>query len=223
MAIDLYWGSGSPYAWRVLLALEFKSLPYTSHVLQFSKQEHKSPQMLALNPRGRVPVLKDGDYVVFESLAVLYYLDLKYPDPPIFGRTPEEAGVIMRVICEFQAYAESQVTSILRAVFGFAPSGPALDLTEAMHVVASEARTIEGRLSKSNWIVGESFSAADMVCFPSIQLLRRALNRPAARDLSSRFLPIETHYPALGRWIARVEALPGYERTYPPHWRETPG
>jgi glutathione S-transferase len=223
MAIDLYWGSGSPYAWRVLLALEFKHVPYTSHVLQFSKQEHKSPQMLALNPRGRVPVLKDGDYVVFESLAVLYYLDLKYPDPPIFGRTPEEAGVIMRVICEFQAYAEDQVTNILRTVFGLSPSGPAPDLTEAMHVVASEARTIEGRLSKSNWIVGESCSAADMVIFPSIQLLRRALNRPAARDLSSRFLPIETHYPALGRWIARVEALPGYERTYPPHWRETHG
>jgi len=58
---------------------------------------------LALNPRGRVPVLKDGDYVCFESLAILYYLDLKYPQPPIFGRTPEEAGTIMRVICEYQA------------------------------------------------------------------------------------------------------------------------
>ncbi len=42
MAIDVYWGSGSPYAWRVLLALEYKRLPYTSHLLQFSKQEHKS-------------------------------------------------------------------------------------------------------------------------------------------------------------------------------------
>jgi glutathione S-transferase len=223
MAIDLYWGSGSPYAWRVLLALEFKHLPYTSHLLQFSKQEHKSPQMLALNPRGRVPVLKDGDYVVFESLAVLYYLDLKYPAPPIFGHTPEEAGVIMRVICEFQAYAERQATNIVTTVFAKTPNLPAADLTAAMHVVASEARTIEGRLSKSNWIVGESFSAADMVIFPTIQLLRRALNRPEAHDLSSRFLPLETNYPALDRWIARVEALPGYERTYPPHWRETHG
>jgi glutathione S-transferase len=223
MAIDLYWGSGSAYAWRVLLALEFKHLPYTSHVLQFSKQEHKSPQMLALNPRGRVPVLKDGDYVVFESLAVLYYLDLKYPAPPIFGHTPEEAGVIMRVICEFQAYAERQAANIVTAVFAKTPNLPAADLTAAMHVVASEARTIEGRLSKSNWIVGESFSAADMVIFPSIQLLVRALNRPEARDLSSRFLPLATNYPALDRWIARVEALPGYERTYPPHWRDTPG
>ena len=104
MAIDLYWASGSAYSWRVLMALEHKRLHYASHLLQLSLQEQKSPQMLALNPRGRLPVLKDGDYVVFESLAVLYYLDLKYPEPPIFGRTPEEAAVIMRVINEFQAY-----------------------------------------------------------------------------------------------------------------------
>src|SRR5438132_5456112 len=118
MAIDLYWGSGSPYAWRVMLALEHKGLAYTSHLLQFSKQEHKSPQMLSLNFRGRVPVLKDGDYVVFESLAVLFYLDRKYPTSvPLFGRTPEEAGVIMRVICEYQAYAEEHVMNIVSAFF----------------------------------------------------------------------------------------------------------
>ena len=80
MSIDLYWGSGSPFSWRVLLALELKKLPYANHLLQFSKQEHKSPQMLSLNFRGRVPVLKDGDYVVFESLAVLFYLDRNYKE-----------------------------------------------------------------------------------------------------------------------------------------------
>jgi hypothetical protein len=49
--------------------------------------------------------------------------------------------------------------------------------------------------------------------------LKRALERPVARELSSRFMPVEVNYPALGRWLARVAALPGYERTYPPHWR----
>jgi len=156
MAIEVFWGSGSPYAWRVLLALEHKRLPYVSHVLQFSKQEHKSPHMLALNPRGRVPVLKDGDYVCFESLAILYYLDLKYPAPPIFGRSPEEAGTIMRVICEYQAYIEPHLNAITRAVFqGNADLGSDA-ITAAMHAAASEARTIEGRLSKSEWIVGDS-------------------------------------------------------------------
>jgi glutathione S-transferase len=219
MAIEVYWGSGSPFAWRVLLALEYKRLPYVSHLLQFSKQEHKSPQMLALNPRGRVPVIKDGDYVCFESLAILYYLDLKYPQPPIFGRTPEEAGTIMRVICEYQAYIEPRLTSILRAIQFGAADLDSDEITAAMHAVASEARTIEGRLSKSEWIVGDCCSAVDMVIFPGIQLLRRALDKPQAAALSSRFMPVEVNYPALGRWLARVAALPGYERTYPPHWR----
>jgi glutathione S-transferase len=219
MAIEVWWGSGSPYAWRVLLALELKRLPYVSHLLQFSKQEHKSPHMLSLNPRGRVPVLKDGDYVCFESLAILYYLDLKYPQPALFGRSPEEAGTIMRVICEYQAYIEPHVARITRAVF-FGDADLAGDeVTAAMHALASEARTIEGRLSKSEWIVGEACSAVDLVIFPGIQLVKRALERPRARALWSRFMPVEVNYPALARWLARVAALPGYERTYPPHWR----
>ena len=221
MALTLYWGSGSPFAWRVLLALEHKRLPYESQLLHFDKQEHQSPQMLKLNPRGRVPVLKDGDYVVFESVAILYFLDLKYPQQPIFGSSPEEAGVIMRVICEFQAYAEPSLIKITSAVFAGKVADGIEELTDAMHVVAREARTIEGRLSKEPWIVGTGYSATDMVIFPWIQLLRRALDRPAAAELGARFLPMERNYPALARWIGRIEALPGYERTYPPHWRHT--
>jgi len=219
MAIDVYWGSGSPYSWRVLLALAFKRLPYTGHLLQFSKQEHKSPQMLALNFRGRVPILKDGDYVVFESLAILYYLDLKYPDPPIFGRTAEEAGVIMRVICEYQSYAELHVNRLVDAFFFPEKRRIWDELATSMHVVASEARSIEMRLAKSDWVVGESFSAADIVIFPGLQVLLRALAKPGAEELSSRFLPLEINYPALARWVQRVEALPGYDRTFPPHWK----
>jgi glutathione S-transferase len=97
------------------------------------------------------------------------------------------------------------------------------DTTQAIQTVGNEARSIEGRLSKSDWIVGETVSAADFVIFPSIQLLLRALRRQEAADLRSRFLPMDANYPALARWIARMEGLPGYERTYPPHWREQPG
>ncbi|HTV97115.1 MAG TPA: glutathione S-transferase family protein [Steroidobacteraceae bacterium] len=220
MAITLYWGSGSPHSWRVLLALEHKRLEYESHLLHFDKQEHQSPPMLKMNPRGRLPVLKDGDYVVFESVAVLYYLDLKYPSPPLFGSSPEEAGVIMRVICEFQDYAEPALSRIVNAIFSDQVADALEELTDAMHRVAREARTIEGRLSKELWIVGDAYSAADMVIFPWIQVLRRALDRSAAAELGSRFLPMEKNYPALARWIGRIEALPGYARTYPPHWHE---
>ena len=220
MAIEIYWGSGSPYSWRVLLALEYKRLAYDSHLLQFSKQEHKSPQMLRMNPRGRVPVLKDGDYVVFESLACLLYLDRKYPDYPLFGTSAEEAGTIMRVICEYQAYAEHFVTQIVSAVFLDQLDQQAEEVTRAMHIVAGEARTIEGRLSKSDWLVGEQPSAADLTVFPGIMLLRRAMEKREAGDLRSRFLLLESTYPAIARWIERVEQLPGYDRSFPPHWRD---
>ena len=103
---------------RVMLALEHKGLAWQSHLLKFDQQEHKAPQMLAMNPRGKLPVLRDGDYVVFESLAILYYLDRKYPARPIFGSSPEEAAVIMRVICEYQAYIEPSLMQIVRDVFG---------------------------------------------------------------------------------------------------------
>ena len=210
MAIDLYWGSGSAYCWRVLLALKHKGLEYRSHPLKFDQQEHQAPQMLAMNPRGRLPVLRDSDYVVFESAAILYFLDRKYPEPPLFGRTAEEGGVIMRVVCEYQAYAEP---SLMQLVAHFLyrrdprpDAGLAEAMSEAMHRVAGEARTIERRLAQSDWVVGESISAADMVIYPDIRLLLRALATPGASELAARFLPVETNYPALGRWIERVAA-----------------
>jgi glutathione S-transferase len=214
MAIDFYWGRGSPSCWRVALALDCKGLDYNSHQLDFELQEHKSPQMLALNFRGRLPVLRDGDYVVFESLAILYYLDRKYPEPPIFGRTPEEAGVIMRVICEYQSYAEPPLKQITRALLEQHQRGVGEPLAEAMHRVAGEARSIEQRLARSDWVVGESFSAADMMIYPDIRLLLHALQRPDAHELAARFLPMHSNYPALGRWLERVAALPARERAW---------
>jgi glutathione S-transferase len=222
MAIELYWGSGSAYCWRVMLALEHKRLPWQGQLLKFDQQEHKAPQILAMNPRGKLPVLRDGDYVVFESLAILYYLDRKYPEQPLFGGSPEEAAVIMRVICEYQAYIEPSLMQIARDVL-FAPLlAIGEDTVEAMHKVASEARTIERRLAQGDWVVGDGLSAADLVIYPDIRLLLRALAAPGAHELAARFLPLEANYPALGRWLGRMAALPGHDRTWPPHWGAPP-
>ncbi len=60
----------------------------------------------------------------------------------------------MRVICEFQDYAEPALHKIVDAIFSDRIAPEIDELTDAMHVVAREARTIEGRLSKEQWIVG---------------------------------------------------------------------
>jgi glutathione S-transferase len=220
MALELWWGSGSPYSWRALLALEYKQLPYESHLVQFANQEHKSPQLLQMNPRGRVPVLKDGDYVCFESLAIVQYLDRKYPERPLFGHSAEETGTIVRVISEYHSYVEDHIKKIIYAVLFQGVEGHQDEITRAIHIVATEAKTIENRLSQSSWVVGEEFSAADLVIYPGIQTLLRALERREAQELRGRLLPLQEKYPGLAAWSKRIEALPGYERTYPPHWRE---
>ncbi len=219
MAMELWWGSGSPYSWRALLALEYKQLPYVSHLVEFSKQEHKSPQMLQMNPRGRVPVLKDGDYVCFESLAILHYLDRKQPDPPLFGRTAEETGTITRVICEYEWYAEEHIQKIIYTILFQGMDGRMEEVERALGNVIAEARTIEARLASSSWLVGDACSAADIVVFPGIQVLLRTLERREAQELRTRLLPVESRFPAIAAWIERIKALPGFDRTYPPHWR----
>ena len=103
-SLEIFWGSGSPNAWRVLLTAELKKVPYESRLLEFSKEEHKKPEFLALNPRGKVPAIRDGDVVLYESLAIMAYLDRRNPEPAIFGRTPGETGRIWRTISEFECY-----------------------------------------------------------------------------------------------------------------------
>ena len=99
--VEIYWISGSPFAWRVLLTAEVKGIPYEGKLLEASKGELKTPEFLAINPLGRVPTICDGNFTLHESLAIMVYLDRKHPNPPLFGRTAEEAGRIFERISEF--------------------------------------------------------------------------------------------------------------------------
>lgn len=219
MALEVFWGSGSPFAWRVLLALEVKRLPYESRLLQFSKGEHKAPAYLAMNPRGKVPVLRDGDYVLYESSAILGYLDAKYPSPPLYGTTPEERGTVLRLIAETESYLQPPLMRTAQALFGTQAKEKAADLRAAGGEIQRELTTIDGILARTPWLAGAELSAADLVLFPLVQLLVRAAGKPEAAALDLGVLPLRERYPAIAAWVARVEALPGYERTYPPHWR----
>ncbi len=220
MAIELYWGSGSPFAWRVMLTLEVKGLAYESKLLEFSKGEHKTPAYLQLNPRGKVPTLKDGNTVLYESLAIMSYLDRKYPEPPLFGKTPEETGLIWRALLECESYVVSAGNKVARPIFFGKGLDKVEEIQEAAQALRHELKTMDERLARSHWLVGDKISAADIGIFPLIQLLLRAASKEAARPLRLGVLPIGETFPNVAAWLQRIEALPNYERTYPPHWRQ---
>jgi glutathione S-transferase len=219
MALELYWGSGSPFAWRVMLSLEVKRLSYQSKLLEFSKGEHKAPGFLKLNPRGKVPVLKDGDLVLYESLAIMAYLDKKYPEPPLFGISAEETGLIWRTISEVDSYLLETGNKLIRPIFFGKGMDKPDDIKEAAAAIRQELASIDSQLAHSNWLVGTKISAADISLFPLIQIILRAAGKDVAQPLQLALLPLSSMFPNIAAWVKRIEAIPGYERTYPPHWR----
>ena len=219
MTIEVYWGSGSPYAWRVLLTLEAKKLPYVSRLIEFSKEEHKTPDYLALNPRGKVPTLKDGDYVLSESIAIMAYLDRKQPEPPLFGRDASETGRVWKAISDSMSYFEPAGLRVVVPIFFGTAADNADDIRAAIPEVHAELALMDRRLGKENWLALGQLSAADLAVYPFVEVLLRAAGKESARPLDLGLLPFAEHYPALEAWRQRIRALPGYAKTYPPHWR----
>ncbi len=219
MTIEVIWGSGSPYAWRVLLTLEVKGLAYELRLIQFSKGEQRAPEHLALNPRGKVPVLREGDYVLSESLAIMAYLDRRQPEPPLFGSSAEETGLIWKAIAEFESYVAPVLRRIVVPVFLGKPLDAA-DLQAAAGELDGELGGMAEAAARHGWLAGERLSAADLAVLPFVEVLLRAARNQALRDLGLAILPFAERYPALEDWRLRIAALPGYARTCPPHWRE---
>jgi glutathione S-transferase len=221
--MTIYWGSGSPNAWRVLLAAEVLRLPYESKLLEFSKGQHRTPEFLALNPRGKVPVLRDGDFVLYESLAILQYLD-RLSSGALYGKTPREVGITQRTISEFECYVREPLAKVVRHLFAVSgapanPQTPTVEQAEAANeAVRPELATLSGLLKNRPWLAGERFGAADAAVYPFLRLLLRAVSKAEARARELSLYPLFDAFPELAGWFARVEDLPGYERTFPPHW-----
>jgi len=210
MALHFYYSKGGPFARRCLLTLAANGLNYTAHPLDIGKQEHRTAAMLAINPRGALPLLQDGDILVRESQAVMFYLDRAYPDPPLYGRTPQEAAAVMQEIAEQASYLEGP----LKAILGPLLFGQRVEkLEEAVSAAATSLRgefdKLEARLQKQANLTGELLSAADINSYPFFPALERALQQPQVSNLSLGLMPFSKCYPAVGRWMAAMESIGG--------------
>jgi glutathione S-transferase len=105
VAVRFYYGSGSPYAWRVWLALEHEGVSYHRKTLSFEAGDLKTPEYVALNPRRKVPVLVDDDFVLYESAAVVDYIADRWPEGPrLFALDLRKRAIQRRMVCEVDHY-----------------------------------------------------------------------------------------------------------------------
>src|SRR4051794_20695634 len=122
MALTLYYLSGSPYAWRVWLALEHKGIPYEVRAMSYDGGDFQAPEFVALNPRRRVPVIDDDGFVLYESAAILEYLEEKSPDRVrLFSSDLRERAVQRRMIREADQYFATGLEHLVEAVLFTAP------------------------------------------------------------------------------------------------------
>lgn len=214
MALTFYYGAGSPYAWRVWLALEHKLIPYERKVLSFAEGDPKKPEFLALNPRGKVPVVVDGGLTLFESAAIVEYLEDAYPDygKRLFPGSVMDRALIRRQVCEADNYLVPAGNRLLRQVLftkqeEWNPERIAGARDELLAELDRWGREIRG-----DYLAGP-VSAADYTVYPLIALALRCEKRKP--DLGLRAAIPER----LNAWMQGVEMLPFFPRTWPAHWK----
>ena len=219
MTLDIYWGSGSGPAWRVLLAAGIKGIPFTSHLLSFSDRETRTDAFLAINPRGQVPAIVHDGFTLNESLAILAYLDAAFPETPrLMGTDAHSTGRIWAGIFMVENYFGDALNKVRRPIFRGQTEG--VDATESFETMRVELAGFNETLSGRAFLQGDSVTAHDIVFAVHVMSLERAVVKAPAGFVPADIATLRQTWPALGAWCTRMEAQPGWDAAYPPHWRD---
>merc|ERR1711963_1113167 len=201
----LFWGSGSPPTWKVMVALEEKGLGgYPNKLISFSKREHKSPEVLKINPRGQSPSFRDGDVIVNQSAAILDYLEYKFADQgtQLLPTDPAARGRVLQLTHEVPMLNEKFFA--FRSILNGKPEDINKEaLEEKKKAFKEELQRWEDALKKQgegSWLAGKDFTMADIhMVVP--------LGFGARNGLQL------TSYPALAKYSAQLLARPSVAKT----------
>lgn len=216
----LHWISGSPNSWRVLLTLEYKGVDYQSERIDPSQWDRESSGFMKLNPRGKVPVLQDGETIIYESIAIMAYLEERHPETPLFGLDPAQSGIIWQRIAECIHYTLEPVNELSRLMMRDQALNDINHSKDLVQEISKELCTIDEQLANSSFIAGKDVSATDIYFYPAIAFLEKMLLLPATNHLDVDFYPIPEKLPNLSNWMCEMETIAGFEAAYPPHWRD---
>ncbi len=213
MPITFFYGSGSPPAWRVWLALEFKGLAYDLRVLSFDAGDTRKADFLTVNPRGRVPAIIDRGFALYEANAIVEYLEEQYPaTPQLFPGTTSARARVRRWISEIDDDYAHAIHDLGAVVSAGKADRQSANIVAARAIVMKELTFVAGQM-QGDYLTGGRLTAADFALYPQVALLARY-------DLRKAELGLVAACPARIRdWMARIEALPFFAATVPPHWK----
>ncbi|MFL5353738.1 glutathione S-transferase family protein [Archangium sp.] len=190
-------------ATRVRWMLEELGVPYELAPVDMSKGEHKHPGYLKVHPMGSLPAIEDNGVPMFESAAIIMYLADKYPEKrlaPAVG-TPER-GEYYQWILFAMTEAEAPLVTIAQHT-RFLPEAErsAAVIERSSKRFKAVAAVLEERLKGREYLVGNSFTAADVVL-------------GGVLFLASRVGQLGDDLPTLKAYSARMLARPAAKKGY---------
>ncbi|CCO50174.1 Glutathione transferase [Vibrio nigripulchritudo SOn1] len=192
--LKLYWHPISGHAHRAHMLLSMLDLEFKLILIDLIAGEQKTPDFLALNPFGQIPVLVDGDIIISDSNAILVYLATAYDKEQ---RWLPDSPLLRAHIEQFLSLAANRLAgsiSKLRAANLFNRPIDTKPLMEEAHKLLKQLQSHQsGRL----WMVGTEPTIADLALYSYIKVAPEG-------GVSL------TDYPALEVWLKRVESLPGF-------------
>ncbi|MGR9087716.1 MAG: glutathione S-transferase family protein, partial [Gammaproteobacteria bacterium] len=156
--------------------------------------------------------VRDGQLTLYESVAILSYLDQKYPEPPLFWGSAAEQGLIWRAIMECIYHLEPHMTHFAGAIFSGELEENRLAAVESRQAVEQELNHLDHSLERRGFLAGSRLSAADVAVYPVVRLLLSAARQDNTEEVGGSLRHIENHFPGLHAWCRKMESLPGFER-----------
>jgi glutathione S-transferase len=202
--IRLHWHPFSIVPRRVRIVLREKRIPHEEVEVDVLGGAHRGPEFRRLNPFGQIPVLEDAGLVISESVAILEYLEERFPSPRLL---PPDAGP-RAVTRQFMLWSGDYLGGPWEVWMrpAFAPNAP-VDVAgrEKAHAdIAAHLDVLERRLAGRDWLV-DRYSFAD-VCYAP---LLTVFDRVALGDLVAA-------RPRVAAWVGRLLERPAVRETAPP-------
>ncbi len=177
---------------KVRIGLTHKGIPFEFHTIEPRERR----EIVRLSGQFLTPVLEHGDRVLFDSAAILRYLESNFPDTPrLFGSSVSEQWEIE----DWELFARATLAGPMMEVVHRRVTGNPLD-DQGMQRCTAEfgaaARKLQDRLQGKEWLVGEKLSAADVTAAPVIHRIR-----------ASELLPLPDDFDIVLAWVDRVMAL----------------
>ena len=176
MKLHGYFRSSASY--RVRIALNLKNIACTNEFVHLTRGEQQSDEFQLLNPQKFVPVLEDDGIILTQSLAIIEYLDEKYPHPALLPKSEEDRAFVrsiaLSVACDIHPLNNLRVLNYLEYNLNLDKS---LRKQWYCHWIATEFKALETRFASSarygKFSFGDSPTIADVCLVPQMANARR--------------------------------------------------